>query len=154
MRVRCGMAQVYNSQPSPELKETSTHKSPAPEALHFSGEHFPSQHSTLILRTISVMANTKPLALMSSTPVYGHLMSIRAIAEGLVAQGYEVTFCPQASTRNLQKSLVVTMLLRKDMQIRRRQTVSNKLVRAILCLIKAPRSRETPSIFGCDESGL
>lgn len=38
------------------------------------------------------MANPKPLVLMSSTPVYGHLMPVRAIAKGLVAQGYEVTF--------------------------------------------------------------
>jgi hypothetical protein len=37
-------------------------------------------------------SSTKPLIVMGSSPIYGHLMPIRAIAKGLVARGYEVTF--------------------------------------------------------------
>jgi UDP:flavonoid glycosyltransferase YjiC (YdhE family) len=36
--------------------------------------------------------SSKPLVLFCSTPIYGHLMPMRAIAKGLIAKGYEVTF--------------------------------------------------------------
>jgi len=40
----------------------------------------------------TTMASTKPLLVIGSTPVYGHIMPLRSIAKFLIARGYEVTF--------------------------------------------------------------
>ncbi len=46
------------------------------------------------------MAEIKPLVLMACTPIYGHLMPMRAISKQLIDRGYEVTF---VSTSHYQK---------------------------------------------------
>ena len=43
----------------------------------------------------------KPLVLICSTPIYGHLMPIRAIAKELVARGYEITFITGSAYRQI-----------------------------------------------------
>jgi UDP:flavonoid glycosyltransferase YjiC (YdhE family) len=47
----------------------------------------------------------KPLILMSSTPIYGHFMPMRAIAKALLARGYEITFvCASKYQKDMEKS--------------------------------------------------
>lgn len=51
------------------------------------------------------MASLKPLVLISVTPVYGHLMPIRAIGKELIARGYEVTFVTGSPYKKLLEDI-------------------------------------------------
>ncbi|PMD46297.1 glycosyltransferase family 1 protein [Hyaloscypha variabilis F] len=50
-------------------------------------------------------ASNKPLILICCTPIYGHLMPIRAIGKELIARGYEVTFVTGSSYRSIIESI-------------------------------------------------
>src|SRR4051812_13364253 len=43
--------------------------------------------------------STKPLLVIGSTPVYGHIMPLRSISKLLIARGYEVTFVSASQFR-------------------------------------------------------
>jgi UDP:flavonoid glycosyltransferase YjiC (YdhE family) len=52
--------------------------------------------------------STKPLVLICSTPIYGHLMPIRAIAKELIARGYEITFVTGSAYRKVIEEIGAT----------------------------------------------
>jgi UDP:flavonoid glycosyltransferase YjiC (YdhE family) len=54
--------------------------------------------------------STKPLVLMCSTPIYGHLMPIRAIAKELIARGYEITFVTGSAYRKIIEEIGATFI--------------------------------------------
>lgn len=47
------------------------------------------------------MDPTKPLVVMGCTPIYGHLIPVRAIARLLIERGYEVTFVSSSHYRRI-----------------------------------------------------
>jgi len=44
--------------------------------------------------------STKPKVLICATPVYGHVMPLRAVARGLIARGYDVTYVTKSEFRD------------------------------------------------------
>jgi UDP:flavonoid glycosyltransferase YjiC (YdhE family) len=52
----------------------------------------------------------KPLVLICCTPVYGHLMPIRAIAKELVVRGYEVTFVTGSAYRKIIEEIGASLV--------------------------------------------
>jgi UDP:flavonoid glycosyltransferase YjiC (YdhE family) len=56
------------------------------------------------------MTVQKPLVLICSTPIYGHLMPVRAIGKELVARGYNVTFVTGSAYKEGIEAIGATLI--------------------------------------------
>ena len=52
----------------------------------------------------------KPLVLLACTPVYGHLMPVRAIAKDLIARGYDVTMIGSTAHQKIIEDIGATFV--------------------------------------------